>query len=458
MLYSIFKPIIKLALHTYFKRIDIINREGLDERRVIFVCNHPSALFDPIMVGAHTPRPIHFLAGAEWFGGRLQSWLFRREFNMIPVFRPWLAKEGEEPPSNDEMFQACYEALRDGKRIIIFPEASSVTVPWIRSIKTGAARIKLGADAFIGEDDAVKIIPVGINYTNPHRFQTSVLMKVGDPIKFNDLLADQGLSEQQLVTKMTKRVYDAMSETVFYPENEKSFEFIRNVKKIMTGVLRDELGLNASNSAEEFDVRKQIVNAVVSFRKHHPNEVLDLETRLNAYIRWFESYGFRKYNPFEEKPAYFFLKLLGLILFLPLFILGNVFNLLPFLLAQYVYDRFFLNRVKKVDAQGELNSAFAGTMGFATGLFIYVLWYVALWVLGAHYLPTYVAIPSITVLGYLSGRFALHYFKWFVQCRKYLRWTRLKIQRPDQMGALLRTRQSLISALLELRSKQARSN
>ena len=188
MLYALLKPIIQISLRAYFKRIEVIGAENLEHGATLFVCNHPSALFDPIMVASNTKRPIHFLAGAEWFGSGIQKWFFQNQFKMIPVFRPWLA-EGKEKAkaNNDEMFSACYTSLSKGNRIIIFPEASSVTVPWIRSIKTGAARIKLGADAASGQN--IKIVPIGLNYTNSHRFQTSVIVNVGEPIDFTEIPA-----------------------------------------------------------------------------------------------------------------------------------------------------------------------------------------------------------------------------------------------------------------------------
>jgi 1-acyl-sn-glycerol-3-phosphate acyltransferase len=46
---------------------------------------------------------------------------------------------------NDEIFSKCFEHLKNNGAILIFPEGISLTNRQLRKIKTGAARIALGA-------------------------------------------------------------------------------------------------------------------------------------------------------------------------------------------------------------------------------------------------------------------------------------------------------------------------
>ena len=452
MLYSILKPIITYSLNAFFKRIDVIGAENLEYDGVLFVCNHPSALFDPIIVASRTKKSIHFLAGAEWFGTGFQSWVFQNQFKMIPVYRPWLAKDKKKAEaSNDEMFNACYESLGEGKRIIIFPEASSVTVPWVRDIKTGAVRIKLGADRFIDGEKKVRIVPIGLNYTNPHRFQTRVVMKVGEPIDFSDLENQEWADEKELVIAMTERVRVKMGELLYYPEDMQQFEFVKDVKKLMTGVMKSELGVAEGDLDQEFDIRKQIVGEINEISAKNPEEVKVVATELRSYIETFEALGFRQFNPFEEPVVIALVKLVGLVLGLPLFIIGTIFNLLPFLIAQAIYKQFFVGKVTKRDAEGQLNSAFAGSLGFASGLVVFLIWYIGLWVLVSQFMPFWMAFLLSIVLGYSCGRFAMLWYKWIIQVMKYSKWQMLRISKPALIDSLLESRSKLISELLKLR-------
>lgn len=460
MLYGIFKPLVSIALHAYFKRIDIIGAQRLEEEGVIFVCNHPSALIDPILIACSSVKPIYFLAGAEWFGQGLKSWVLQHEFNMIPVYRPWIAngkengtEKGKEngTAGNKEMFSASNRSLAQGKRIIIFPEASSKTVPWIRDIKTGAARIKLGADAHIGPGKSIKLIPIGLNYTNANRFQTNVLIHVGQPVDFSDIVSNQSIGEKEKVQMMTDRIHSRMSDLVYYPESMDNYQFIKDAKRILTNVLKAEMGIANGDNEGEFNVRKRIVNEIIQLSKEKPEEVSVLSKRLRAYLSGYETLGFRKYNPFEEKPVNLLLKSLGLLVGFPLFLIGTIYNYPPFALTKWVYKKFFLAKVSGPYREGQINSAFAGTLGLMAGLVIFLIWYVLFLIIASIFLPILLSIGLTMVLGYVSFRFSMIYYKWVVQVSKYLRWKRLQRKHADVIDDILKERQELIKALLNLR-------
>ena len=452
MLYQLLKPVITFSINAYFKRIDVIGAGNLELDGVIYVCNHPSALFDPIVTASRAKKSIYFLAGAEWFGSRFQEWIFKNEMNMIPVYRPWLAKDKKQAEaSNDEMFRACYESLAEGKRVIIFPEASSVTVPWVREIKTGAVRIMLGAEEFLKGEKEIRIVPIGLNYTNSHRFQTSVVMNVGEPVDFSDLHDREWVDEKEKVVEMTARVRQCMADLLYYPDNLEKFEFIKDVKKLMLGVLRSEIGVAEGDAAEGFRIRKQIVNEINEISSNKPDAVKLVATELRSYIETFEATGFRQYNPFEEPVALAILKIIGLFISLPLFIIGALYNLIPFLIAKGVYKRFFRGKVTKKDAQGQLNSAFAGSLGFASGLVIYLVWYIALWVIASQIMNVWLAFAMSIILGYSCGRFSMLWYKWFIQSVKYVRWQMLCLSKPELIKSLITTRSRLIQELLKLR-------
>lgn len=453
MLYNLFKPLVIISLRAYFKRIDVIGANRLEEDSTIYVCNHPSALFDPIVVASTTKRPIYFLAGAEWFGKGMQSWLFQNQFNMIPVYRPWLAKGKEkEQSSNEEMFSASYRSLEEGKRIIIFPEASSKTVPWIRDIKTGAARIKMGADKHIGRENAVKLIPIGLNYSNTHRFQTNVLINVGEAVDFSDIIADSTLDEKEQVRQMTARIHDRMSDLVYYPEDAENFQFIKDVKRVLTDVLMAELGIAEGDVEGEFKIRKRIVNEIIQLSHEKPTEVSAIAKRLRNYLDDYQTLGFRKYNPFEEKPTNLFMKVLGIVFGFPLFVTGTIFNLLPFLLTNWAYRKYFLSKVTGEHKDGQLNSAFAGSLGFMAGFVIFLVWYILLLILGSVLTSFWIALAFTMGLGYISGRFAMLYYKWVIQAGKYMNWKSLEKKHANVIEDILKERQSIISELLRMRN------
>jgi 1-acyl-sn-glycerol-3-phosphate acyltransferase len=86
---------------------------------------------------------------------------------------------------NEGTLEAAKGALVKGRAITIFPEGKSHSEPALAELKTGAARIALGAAK---EGAAVRIVPVGLTYEDKHLFRSEVLIEVGTPIEVKDFL------------------------------------------------------------------------------------------------------------------------------------------------------------------------------------------------------------------------------------------------------------------------------
>ena len=82
----------------------------------------------------------------------------------IPTHKP----EDKGPAGNDQMFHSTYEALGEGDLVMIFPEGVTVDDPSMARVKTGAARIALGARA--SGSPASRSSPPGSTTTTRGRF------------------------------------------------------------------------------------------------------------------------------------------------------------------------------------------------------------------------------------------------------------------------------------------------
>lgn len=143
------------------------------EPRVI-VANHFGGVADALVLLAVLPtRPGVVASGVIWkvpLVGRLLDWV-----GAIPVHK---VDDGGGGSSNDAMFASCYAALARGTDVLIFPEGVTRNEPSIAEVRTGAARIALGARAN-GADHAT-IVPVGIHYENKARLRSRVFVNGGE--------------------------------------------------------------------------------------------------------------------------------------------------------------------------------------------------------------------------------------------------------------------------------------
>jgi hypothetical protein len=77
-------------------------------------------------------------------------------------------------------FDECHHALVGGDVVAIFPEGTTHDRPRLDPIKTGAARIALGARA--AGADRLTIVPVGLSFPDKVALRSSALVQFGHPI------------------------------------------------------------------------------------------------------------------------------------------------------------------------------------------------------------------------------------------------------------------------------------
>jgi glycerol-3-phosphate O-acyltransferase/dihydroxyacetone phosphate acyltransferase len=173
------------------------------EGPVLVVGNHPNSLLDPAFLAWVAERPLRFLAKEPLFRDPLIGWLVRGS-GSIRVYRA--QDDPAQMERNRDTFAAAHEALATGSAVAMFPEGISHNLPSIAPLKTGAARIALGAAAQLGR--AFPIVPVGLVFRQKDLFRSEAHASVGAPVAWDDL-APLGAS-RDAVAQLTARIDDAM--------------------------------------------------------------------------------------------------------------------------------------------------------------------------------------------------------------------------------------------------------
>ena len=372
----------------------------------IFVSNHPNAFLDPLILATADKGQFYYIAGAEWFGKGVRNYIFRHEFHMIPVVRPWL-KSGEKV-SNDQMFEQCYRALAEGKRIVIYPEGTSVTVPMIRALKTGAVRIKEGADRYLRQTGSpwqeVKIIPVGVNYYNPRTFQSDVILNIGPAIDFD---AIQAGDEQERVRLMTEHVRDCMAGLVFHFEEEGIDTISRMVYRIYGSHLRRRLHIRSGDKARKFLLQKQILDGVNYFYHRQPEVIDEFRREADQLMGMLaDSRLDLRYLGDYRWPFGLAVRLLA---GFPVFLLGWMLNFWPYRITRWIFERFLRQKFATTYEAGRLNPSFLASMVFLLGMILFFVWYGLVSIVVAVATGWYWLVPVVIVVGYLTGVFAAGY-------------------------------------------------
>ena len=171
---------------------------------LLLVANHNNSLLDPALVMTAARRPARFLAKAPLFTDPAVGWLVRAA-GAIPVHRRH--DDPTKMTQNRDTFAAAEAALAAGDAIGIFPEGISHDEPSLSPLKTGAARMALGAARQIGA--AFPIVPVGLVFRQKQSFRSDAHVIVGDPIPWEDV-AGLTTEDADAVRELTARIDRAL--------------------------------------------------------------------------------------------------------------------------------------------------------------------------------------------------------------------------------------------------------
>ncbi len=222
--------LLRFALFVFFRQVVVVGREHIPPAGVpvIFVGNHPNSLIDPILLlvvaddaGGAAGRRVRFLAKDVLFKSRFLRPILRA-LGAIPVVRrldqdgkaaaaDGAARRAPATVDNAAAFRAMEEALVAGAAIGIFPEGLSHDEAQLQRLKTGAARIALGARTGATPVTALRVVPCGLNYVSPRRFRSRVLVQFGAPVELDEeLLALYAADEPAAVARLTGRIDRAL--------------------------------------------------------------------------------------------------------------------------------------------------------------------------------------------------------------------------------------------------------
>jgi 1-acyl-sn-glycerol-3-phosphate acyltransferase len=173
MFYALVRTLLRFALRCFY-RIELAGPALPPEGPLLLVGNHPNALIDPALLIAVSPRPLTLLAKAPLFRIPVLGALVRG-LGALPVVR---AQDGAASPgSNTSVLQAAERGLASGRAVALFPEGRSHSEPALGALKTGAARLALGAGV------PVKVVPVGLTYADKGRFRSRVHVEFGPALE-----------------------------------------------------------------------------------------------------------------------------------------------------------------------------------------------------------------------------------------------------------------------------------
>ncbi len=324
----------RFMVSVFYRRVEYLGLDNVPRHgSVIFCANHVNALVDAMVVQAASPRPIHPLARSGLFRNPFMRPILRL-IQAVPIYRKRKTAAAPDvvaqPTSNEDSFRRCFEYLEQLRVILIFPEGQSHSDPKLRALKTGAARLALGAVKHHGT--LPQLVPVGLTFTQKGRFRANVLVQFGPPIEFQTP-ADE--PSETTVRRLTATIGEGLEEVTL---NVDSWEDL-NLLKLMQGFFALRQSRHPT-MGERFRSMQRLSATHRRLRLEAPQRVAQLRQKLRRFAALCRRYGVQDYHlHLEYRPllvSRFILRCLGFLIFVvPLALWGALHSAVPYYCTRF---------------------------------------------------------------------------------------------------------------------------
>jgi glycerol-3-phosphate O-acyltransferase / dihydroxyacetone phosphate acyltransferase len=341
--------LLRFMLRLFFRRIEVVGLENVPaDMPVVFAANHPNGLVDPLFILCFAPRPVSFLAKAPLFRYPLIGY-FVRVLDAIPVYR----KQDNTKGTNVETFARARDVLRNGGSIAIFPEGTTHSDSQLRELKTGAARIALGAQL-----PSIAIVPAGIYYTAKQTFRSEALTWFGAPLIVAAVpTGEDGEPPPAVAIDLTAKIEKQLDSVTLQADSRAALELIARAEDIFSGGAERPL-------ATELELRRRFVDGFHYLRERDPARL----AQLSSAVRQFSSeLGGARLDPEDLTPRIDARAILRVIVFLPVAVIGAVLHFLPYKVVDFLSRRF------SRDAD-----EMTATVKFIAALLLYPIWWIVM--------------------------------------------------------------------------------
>jgi 1-acyl-sn-glycerol-3-phosphate acyltransferase len=223
----------------FYRKIIILGRENINpDDHLIFSANHQNALMDALAVlFTHKGQPV-FLARADIFKRKLIATILYF-LKILPVYR---IRDGYSTlKANDEIFLKTIDVLKHKNGLVILPEGDHVGFRRLRQLKKGICRVAFQADEATDFSLKIKIIPIGIEYSNYTRFRQVLTVVYGKPIEVSEYYLLYRENHEKALNELRTRISSEMKRLMVHIESEDDYEAIDELRSIINGKYSDDI-------------------------------------------------------------------------------------------------------------------------------------------------------------------------------------------------------------------------
>lgn len=305
----------------FYRKVIVIGRENINpDETNIFAPNHQNALMDALAVlYTHKGQPV-FLARSDIFKRRIVASILYF-LKILPVYR---IRDGfSSLKGNDEIFGKTIDVLNNRNGVVILPEGDHAGFRRLRQLKKGICRIAFQAEEATGYNLNLKIIPVGIEFSNYARYRQVLTVVYGKPFGISEYFSLYRENPEKALNELRTKLSDEMKKVMIHIDSIEDYEAIDELRNIVNWKYSDSIKnpkiFHDRKLIENLNLLKasdpDVFNKICTLSLHTKRRTQDLNLTYRLLAK-------KKHNP-----VWLIAGILGLIVTFPLFLMGNIFNL-----------------------------------------------------------------------------------------------------------------------------------
>lgn len=190
---------VKLIYYSAYN-VNVQGRDNLPAETFIIAANHRSFADPPLIAVTAGYGRYSFIAKEELFRNPAFGWLIR-SLGAFPVVRG---------KGDTKVVDTAVEKLREGRKLLIFPEGTRSKTGKVGKGKSGAA--------MIAARSGYPVVPAGIVFDGKLHFRSKVTIKYGKPIYPEEFSLSADAQPHEL-KEVKRRIMDSITELVEGEEN-----------------------------------------------------------------------------------------------------------------------------------------------------------------------------------------------------------------------------------------------
>lgn len=330
--------------NVFYRKVIVLGQENINpEHHLIFAPNHQNALMDALAVLFTNSGHNVFLARADIFKKKTIAAILYF-LKILPVYR---MRDGFSTlKGNDEIFTKTIDVLKNKNGLVILPEGDHAGFRRLRQLKKGICRVAFQADEATGFKLKIKIVPVGLEFSNYTRYRQVLTVVYGKPIEVSEFFTLYKESPEKALNELRSKLSEEIKNLMVHIESEEDYEAIDELRSMINGKFSDDI------KSPKINRDRILIEKLNSLKNTNPDsyrEICSLSLRVKNMAKDLNT-DYRLLEKKKHSLGWLVAGIVGLIATFPLFIYGNIFNLtfleIPNLQIRKIKDPQFHSSIK----------------------------------------------------------------------------------------------------------------